>query len=68
MDNIFPIYFKMFDKILSDKFDGKVTPEFKKLINEIKVKLKDTFVYDAKHIEYCSIIDENISIYLKDKE
>ena len=68
MDNIFPIYFNMFDEILRDKYDGKVTPEFKKLINEIKVKLKDTFMYDAKHVEYCSIIDENISKYLKDKQ
>jgi len=68
MDNIFPIYFKMFDEILRDKFNGKVTPEFKKLISEIKVKLKDTFTYDSKHIEYCSIIDDNISKYLKDKE
>lgn len=68
MNNIFPIYFEMFDEILRDKFDGKVTPEFKKLVNEIKVKLKDTFVYDKNHIEYYSIIEDNIFKYLKDKE
>ncbi len=68
MDNIFPIYFKSFDEILIDKFKGKVTPEFKKLISESKVKLKDSFMHSPKYHEYCTLIDLNFDKYLKDKQ
>lgn len=66
MDNIFIFYFETFDEILRDKFGGKVTPEFKKLITETKIKLKATFTHSAKHYEYCVIIDVNFDKYIKD--
>jgi hypothetical protein len=68
MDNIFPIYFKSFDEVLIDKFNGKVTREFKKLISESKVKLKDSFIHSPKYQAYCTLIDLNFDKYLKDKQ
>lgn len=64
MDNIFPIYFKMFDGLLKDRFDNNVTKEFKNLVNETKNKLKETFNLDPNYSEYCKVIDENFRQYL----
>jgi hypothetical protein len=65
MDNIFPIYFNMFDCLLKDRFDNKVTREFKNLIIETKNKLIETFNLDPKYSEYCKVIDENFNQYLR---
>lgn len=64
MDNIFPIYFNMFDGLLKDRFDNNVTVVFKNLVNETKNKLKETFILDPKYSEYCKVIDENFRQYL----
>lgn len=64
MDNIFPVYFKMFDGLLKDRFDNNVTEEFKNLVNETKSKLKVTFNLDSKYSEYCKVIDKNFNQYL----
>ncbi len=68
MDNIFPFYFEMFDKIMRDKYDNKLTPDFKKILLETKTKLKDTFIYSDKYNEYCVIIDRNFDNYIKEKK
>ena len=68
MDNIFPFYFEMFDKIMRDKYHNKLTPDFKKILLETKTKLKDTFIYSDKYNEYCVIIDRNFDNYIKEKK
>ncbi len=68
MDNIFPFYFEMFDKIMRDKYDNKLTPDFKKILLETKTKLKDTFIHSDKYNEYCVIIDRNFDNYIKEKK
>lgn len=68
MENLFPIYFETLDNLLSIDYDGKFTPEFKKLVNATRVKLKDTFLISSDYQKYCLIIDTNFDNYIKERQ
>lgn len=68
MESLFPIYFETLDNILSNEFNGKISPEFIIKVNETRVRLKDTFIISSDYQNYCVIIDANFDNYIKTKQ
>ena len=69
MDTLLSYYFEIFDTEI-EKSEGKLTPKMEININEIKEKLKDTFIllFDQTYTEKCHEIDKKFDEYILGKQ
>jgi hypothetical protein len=64
-ESFFNMYFDMFDELLYSKFKGHPSDEFRKLINQTRLALKDTFIGNSKIESIWLTIDNHFNGYLK---